>query len=491
MDFEKHDPRTEEPYMILDENGKVVDKENLPELSEDELKYLYKTMVFTRIIDERAVSYQRQGRMLTYAPNTGQEAAQVGSAYALEKRDWLVPAFRELGAWLVKEVPLKNIYLYWYGNEWGSYMPEGVNMLPVAIPIASQMQHATGIAMANNIKGEDSVAMAYVGDGGTSSGDFHESINFAAVFNAPVVFVIQNNQYAISVPRKMQTTSKTLAQKAVSYDIPGILVDGNDIFAMYAVTKQAVERAREGLGPTLIEAYTYRLGAHTTSDDPTKYRLDEEVEEFCDVEEDGSMDYAQENSWVSRNFLIIAIIALWIVSLISFVLSLSPSARVLKHTGIYILLLGACEILFVLHPDAPTSLRTGRMIEILVLVVGQLLMIAIRVTSARNAFEKLSMRVGALMLFAAIGIFIYNIGVGNFLWSVVEAIIGIILLIIVGAVVVMAIKAPPSKKRKDEGPEENKYETCGYCRYFDNGEGFCHYHRANRSSGDSCGYFKS
>lgn len=219
--------------------------------------------------------------------------------------------------------------------------------------------------------------------------------------------------------------------------------------------------------------------------------VDEEVEEFCDVEEDGSMDYAQENSWVSRNFLIIAIIALWIVSLISFVLSLSPSARVLKHTGIYILLLGACEILFVLHPDAPTSLRTGRMIEILVLVVGQLLMIAIRVTSARNAFEKLSMRVGALMLFAAIGIFIYNIGVGNFLWSVVEAIIGIILLIIVGAVVVMAIKAPPSKKRKDEGPEENKYETCGYCRYFDNGEGFCHYHRANRSSGDSCGYFKS
>lgn len=219
--------------------------------------------------------------------------------------------------------------------------------------------------------------------------------------------------------------------------------------------------------------------------------VDEEVEEFCDIEEDGSMDYAQENSWVSRNFLIIAIIALWIVSLISFVLSLSPSARVLKHTGLYILLLGACEILFVLHPDAPTSLRTGRMIEILVLVVGQLLMIAIRVTSARNAFEKLSMRVGALMLFAAIGIFIYNIGVGNFLWSVVEAIIGIILLIIVGAVVVMAIKAPPSKKRKDEGPEENKYETCGYCRYFDNGEGFCHYHRANRSSGDSCGYFKS
>lgn len=280
MNFNDHDPRTAEPYMILDEDGKVTDKESLPPLSEDELKYLHRTMVFTRIIDEKALSYQRQGRMLTYAPNTGQEAAQVGSAYALEKKDWLVPAFRELGAWLIKGVPLKNIYMYWYGNEWGSHMPEDVRMLPVSIPIASQMQHAAGIGMANNIKGEDSVALAYVGDGGTSIGDFYESINFAAVFKAPVVFLIQNNQYAISVPRKMQTNSKTLAQKAVAFDIPGILVDGNDIFAMYVVTKQAVERARKGEGPTLIEAYTYRLGAHTTSDDPTKYRKDEEVQEW-------------------------------------------------------------------------------------------------------------------------------------------------------------------------------------------------------------------
>lgn len=280
MNFNDYDSRFEEPYMILDENGKMIDPEGLPKLSEEELKYLHKTMVFTRVIDEKAVSYQRQGRMLTYAPNTGQEAAQVGSAYALEEKDWLVPSFRELGGWLVKGIPLKNIYLYWYGNEWGSYMPEGIKVLPVSIPIASQLQHATGIGMANNIKGEDSVVVAYVGDGGTSAGDFHESLNFAAVFKAPVVFVIQNNQYAISVPRKMQTNSKTLAQKAIAYDIPGILVDGNDIFAMYAVTKKAVERAREGQGPTLIEAYTYRLGAHTTSDDPTKYRKDEEVEEW-------------------------------------------------------------------------------------------------------------------------------------------------------------------------------------------------------------------
>lgn len=221
------------------------------------------------------------------------------------------------------------------------------------------------------------------------------------------------------------------------------------------------------------------------------YAVDEDIEEFCDIEEDASIVYAQKNSLISLKFLIIAIIALWLVCLLSFVLSLSPSARILKHTGIYILLLGACEILFVLHPDAPVNLRTGRMIEILVLVAGQLFIIALKRDSARNTFEKISMRIGALMLFAAIGIFIYNYGVGNFVWSVAEAIIGIILLIIVGAVVVMVIKAPPSKKRKDEGPEENKYETCHYCRYFDNGEGFCHYHRANRSSGNSCGYFKS
>lgn len=280
MNLNEQDPRTAEPYSILDVDGKIIDPDNLPELSADELKYLHRIMVYTRIIDDKAVSYQRQGRMLTYAPNTGQEAAQAGSAYALEQRDWLVPAFRELAGWLIKGVPLKSIYLYWYGNEWGSHFPEDVRMLPVSIPIASQLQHATGIGMANNIKGEDSVALAYVGDGGTSTGDFYEAINFAAVFKAPVVFVIQNNQFAISVPRRVQTSSRTLAQKALAFDIPGILVDGNDIFAMYAITKQAVDRARRGEGPTLIEAYTYRIGAHTTSDDPTRYRKDEEVQEW-------------------------------------------------------------------------------------------------------------------------------------------------------------------------------------------------------------------
>lgn len=282
MDFKDYNPLDNKMYEVMDKDGKVKNKKEVPDLKDDELLYLYKTMLFTRIIDEKAVSYQRQGRMLTYAPNTGQEATQVASAYAMEKEDMLVPAFRELGAWLVKGVPLKNIYLYWYGNEWGSHMPEGVNVLPVSIPIASQYSHAAGIGMANNIKGEKNVAVAYVGDGGTSHGDFHEGLNFAAVFNAPVVFIIQNNQFAISVPRSKQTKSETLAQKAIAYGMEGIQVDGNDVFAMYNATKKAIDKARDGGGPTLIEAYTYRVGAHTTSDDPSKYRTDEEVEPWLE-----------------------------------------------------------------------------------------------------------------------------------------------------------------------------------------------------------------
>ena len=267
-------------YRILDIDGKIINEKDLPNLTDEQLLYLYRTMLFSRTIDEKVLSYQRQGRMLTYAPNIGQEAAQVGSAYAMEKDDWLVPAFRELGAWLVRGVPLKNILLYWYGNEWGSHFPEGVKVLPISVPISSQLQHAAGIGIANNIKGEKNVVVTYVGDGGTSEGDFHEAINFAAVFNAPVIFIIQNNQYAISTRRAIQTKSETLAQKAIAYGIPGILVDGNDIFAMYSATKEAIDRARNGGGPTLIEAYTYRLGSHTTSDDPTLYRENEEVEQW-------------------------------------------------------------------------------------------------------------------------------------------------------------------------------------------------------------------
>lgn len=278
MEFKDYRPSEGKMYGVMDKDGKLTKKEDLPDFKDDELLYLYKTMLYTRIIDEKAVSYQRQGRMLTYPANTGQEATQVASAYAMGKDDFLVPAFRELGAWLVRGVPLKNIYLYWYGNEWGSHMPEGVKVLPVSIPIASQFAHAVGIGMASNIKGENNVSLAYVGDGGTSHGDFHEALNFASVFNAPVVFIIQNNQFAISFPRKKQTMSQTLAEKAIAYGMEGIQVDGNDVFAIYNATKKAIDKARAGGGPTLIEAHTYRLGAHTTSDDPSKYRRDEEVE---------------------------------------------------------------------------------------------------------------------------------------------------------------------------------------------------------------------
>lgn len=280
MRFEDYNPLEEKHYSILNMNGEIVNEKDLPDLSDEQLLYLYKTMLYTRVIDEKALSYQRQGRMLTYAPNTGQEAAQVGSAYAMEKGDWLAPSFRELGALLVRGVPLEKIYLYWYGNEWGSHQDEDLRVLPTAVPIASQYQHAAGLGMSINIKGEKDAVVTYVGDGGTSHGDFHEALNYAGVFKAPVVFIIQNNQYAISMSRGKQTASKTLAQKAIAYGMPGIVVDGNDIFAMYSATKEALERAKRGEGPTLIEAYTYRLGAHTTSDDPTKYREDAEVEEW-------------------------------------------------------------------------------------------------------------------------------------------------------------------------------------------------------------------
>ncbi|HBG02434.1 MAG TPA: pyruvate dehydrogenase (acetyl-transferring) E1 component subunit alpha, partial [Firmicutes bacterium] len=253
MLVEQYGPLKGKMLQILDRDGVIVQPELIPDLEDQKWLELYKVMVKTRSADDKAIQLQRQGRMLTYAPNTGQEAAQVGSAAAMSDNDWLVPAFRELGAWLYRGVDLESVYLYWYGNELGSRFPEGVRVLPIAVPIASQLQHAVGIAMASNIKGEDDVTVAYVGDGGTSIGDFSEALNFAGVFNAPVVFIIQNNQYAISVSREKQTKAETLVQKAVAAGIPGVLVDGNDLFAMYAVTKEALNRARLGGGPTLLE----------------------------------------------------------------------------------------------------------------------------------------------------------------------------------------------------------------------------------------------
>jgi pyruvate dehydrogenase E1 component alpha subunit len=175
-------------------------------------------------------------------------------------------------------IPLKSIFLYWMGNEEGSRAPEGINVLPVSIPVGTHPLHAVGAAWAGKLKGDKIVTVAYFGDGATSKGDFHEAMNFAGVFKAPTIFFCQNNQFAISVPRKIQTASQTIAQKAIAYGIDGIQVDGNDLFAVYAATKEAVEKARAGGGSTLIEGVTYRFGPHTTADDPTKYRKDQEIE---------------------------------------------------------------------------------------------------------------------------------------------------------------------------------------------------------------------
>jgi pyruvate dehydrogenase E1 component alpha subunit len=204
----------------------------------------------------------------------------LGSIAPLNDDDWMVPAFRETGAELWRGRKMENILIYFGGYEEGGEVPEGVNNLPISVPVGSQMLHAVGIAWGIKYRGEKQVAITYFGDGATSQGDFHEALNFAGVFQLPVIFLNQNNQWAISVPRERQTSSKTLAQKAVGQGVPGIQVDGNDILAVYVATQEAVERARKGEGPTMIEAVTYRMSVHTTADDPTRYREDEEVKEW-------------------------------------------------------------------------------------------------------------------------------------------------------------------------------------------------------------------
>jgi pyruvate dehydrogenase E1 component alpha subunit len=274
--MEDYDPLKGKMFQILKPDGTLPSGEKAP-LSDEETFTLYQKMAFIRLADQRALMLQRQGRFGTYAPIWGQEACQVGSTYALQKSDWVVPAFREIGATLMMGVPLNKFYLYWMGNEMGSRAPEGMNVMPVSVPVGTQTLHAVGLAWAGKLKGEKIVAIVYFGDGATSKGDFHEAMNFAGVFKTPTIFFCQNNQYAISVPRSLQTASKTIAQKAIAYGFDGIQVDGNDLFAVFAATKEAVEKARSGGGPTLIEGVTFRFGPHTTADDPTKYRTEEEI----------------------------------------------------------------------------------------------------------------------------------------------------------------------------------------------------------------------
>jgi pyruvate dehydrogenase E1 component subunit alpha len=274
------EPRFQVEYLsILDSEGNL-DAALEPDLPDADLKGLYHGMVLARRLDERMVRLQRQGRIGTFAPIKGQEASQLGTVACLRPTDWMVPSFRETAAMLRRGWPIEKLLLFFSGHLEGGQPAPDQRDLPITIPVATQIPHAVGLAYAAQYRGDDAVVMTYFGDGATSEGDFHEALNFAGVWHVPVVFVCQNNQWAISVPLKKQTHSRTIAEKAHAYGFPGIQVDGNDVLAVYAAAREAVERARGGDGPTLIECVTYRLGVHTTADDPTKYRSAEEVAEW-------------------------------------------------------------------------------------------------------------------------------------------------------------------------------------------------------------------
>ncbi len=262
---------------ILDKNGDI-DKKLEPELPGKTLKEMYRLMVLARRWDKKNVALQRTGRMYTYAPLEGQEAIQVGAGLAVEAQDWLFPTYRESFLYYMRGIPLSTIDLAWKGIEEGLKLDPKHRCFPSTIPIGTQLPYGTGAGYAVKMREKNAAVLVFGGDGASSEGEFHDALNFAGVFNTPTVFLISNNHYAISVPRKWQTSSETIAQKALAYGFNGIQVDGNDVLAIYAVIKDVMKKAREGKGPTLVEAVTYRMGPHTTADDPTKYRSKEEEE---------------------------------------------------------------------------------------------------------------------------------------------------------------------------------------------------------------------
>ncbi len=262
------------PYLqVLDETGRA-DPALDPKLPRKKLLQVYRAMILARAVDEKGINLQRQGRMGTFGPSIGQEAVGCGAALAMGKKDWLVPSFREPSAMYMLGWPPESFFLFHRGFEEGNLFPEGSRALPISIVVGAHLPHAVGLAYAARLRGEkDTAVVTFItGDGGSSQGDFHEALNFAGVWQTGVVFIVQNNQWAISYPREKQTAAETIAQKAIAYGIPGIQVDGNDALAVYKATTEALERAHRGEGPTLIEAVSYRLVMHTTSDDPSKYR---------------------------------------------------------------------------------------------------------------------------------------------------------------------------------------------------------------------------
>ncbi len=250
---------------------------------------MYRTMVLTRLFDAKSMNMQRQGRIGFYVPSAGQEAAQIGSALAATQDDWMLPTYRDVGVALIRGVSVRAMFSHLFGNSndpmHGRQMPnhwgfKEANFVSVASTIAAHLPLAVGVAMAIEIRKENKVVLTYHGDGATSEGDFHVACNFAGVYKAPIIFICENNGWAISLPVERQTASPTLAQKALAYGFEGVRVDGNDVLAVYKATLEAIEKARKGGGPTFVECLTYRMGPHSTSDDPNRYRTPEEIEEW-------------------------------------------------------------------------------------------------------------------------------------------------------------------------------------------------------------------
>jgi len=272
---------TTERLAILAPDG-TLDSALAPDLEPALLARMYEAMVRIRQVDDKALKLQRQGRMGTWGSLRGQEAAQVGMALAMGPDDWVVPSFREHGLLLLRGVPGHLVYAFWKGDERGAALDPAWHCLPPAVPVGSQHLHAVGLGWAFARRGQPAVAVACGGDGSTSEGDFHEALNFAAVFRARTVFFIQNNQWAISVPFRSQTASTSVAERAAGFGLPGLQVDGNDVLAVFVAAREALERARSGGGPTLLEALTYRMQDHTTADDAGRYRDPAEVQAWAE-----------------------------------------------------------------------------------------------------------------------------------------------------------------------------------------------------------------
>jgi pyruvate dehydrogenase E1 component alpha subunit len=269
---------------VIGDGGAVPDGE-VDGLSDDDLLRLYRDMLLLRTYDERSLVYHRQGRIGTYAIFWGHEAMQVGAARALDEEDWIFPSYRESAIGLLRGMPVETVLSWWRGHPAGWWDPREYRLASIAVPIATHVPHAVGFAWGKRLRGESTCALVFFGDGATSEGAFHEGANFAAVMQAPVVLLCNNNQWAISTPLSAQTKAETLADKAAGYGMPGVRVDGGDVLAVYQATSEALSRARAGDGPTFVEALTYRCAPHATADDPTAYidadRVEAERENEC------------------------------------------------------------------------------------------------------------------------------------------------------------------------------------------------------------------